>query len=204
MIANPAISHPGTVPRHFTLNDLRLRRYTAEEPSSNSALTVSGLVLAAVLAIGAFVLLDPFALFAPAEVKLAAPESPSFVPSTEPARPAMKEIIIAPQPAVPATKSVEVAAAPAAAIVQAPRVPAPVARHRSSTVTPESRSNLANKTDTKVLQASPEVKAAPPAILIKPEEKMDAPIAPNRVDEVKEAPKPAATNNQPAVKEEAN
>ena len=51
MISNPAMSYPATVPRQFTLNDLRVRSYAAEEKSSNSALGVSGMVLVAVLAI---------------------------------------------------------------------------------------------------------------------------------------------------------
>jgi hypothetical protein len=55
-----------------------------------------------------------------------------------------------------------------------------------------------------VLLITPEEKAAPPVLLIKPEEKADAPIVPNRGDAIKDAPKPAATNDQPPVKEEVN
>ena len=68
MIANPAIASPAAVPHPFTLNDLRAHSSIAEEPSSTSALTLSGLVLAAVLAIGAFMWLDPLRLFTPTEV----------------------------------------------------------------------------------------------------------------------------------------
>jgi hypothetical protein len=46
MIANPAIPYPAAVPHPFTLNDLRVHSSIAEEPSSTSALTLSGLVLA--------------------------------------------------------------------------------------------------------------------------------------------------------------
>jgi hypothetical protein len=59
MIANPAIPYPAAVPNPFTLNDLRMHPSVAEEPSSTSALTLAGLVLAVVLAIGAFIWLDP-------------------------------------------------------------------------------------------------------------------------------------------------
>ncbi len=205
MISNPAMSYPATVPRQFTLNDLRVRSYAAEEKSSNSALGVSGMVLVAVLAIGAFVMLDPLALFVPSDAKPAASPSSAFVPATEPARPAaMKEIIVAQPAAVPAMKSIEepVVTTP---VVQAPRVSAPAVRHSSSSITPKSRSNPAAKTDSTVIQASPEEKAVLPLLLTKPEEKMDAPIAPNRGDDIKDAPKPAATIDQPpTVKEEAN
>ena len=223
MIANPAIPSPAAVPHPFTLNDLRAHSSIAEEPSSTSALTLSGLVLAVVLAIGAFIWLDPLRLFTPTE---ASPPAPAFVPSAEPARPTARQEIIAPLTPVPATKSVEVPIAPAP-VVQAPHVPAPVVRPRAASIKPESRGNPMDKTNTTVLQASPKEKTAPPVLLTKPEEGTappvlltkpeegtappvlltkpeegtDAPIVPKLADDTKNAPKPAATNDQTPVTE---
>lgn len=211
MIANPAIPSPAAVPHPFTLNDLRAHSSIAEKPSSTSALTLSGLVLAVVLAIGAFIWLDPLRLFTPTE---ASPPAPAFVPSAEPARPTARQEIIAPLTPVPATKSVEVPIAPAP-VVQAPHVLAPVVRPRAASIKPESRGNPMDKTNTTVLQASPKEMTAPPALLTKPEEKTappvlltkpeegtDAPIVPKLADDTKnDAPKPAATNDQTPVTE---
>jgi hypothetical protein len=195
MIANPAISSPAAVPHPFTLNDLRAHRSIAEEPSSVSALTLSGLVLAVVLAIGAFLWLDPLRLFAPTEAR---PAAPAFVPSAAPAPPIERQEIIAPLTPVPTTKSVEVPIAP---VVQAPHVLAPVVRPRAASIKPESRGNPIDKTNTTVLPASPEEKAAPPVLLTKPEEKTDAPMVLKQGDDTKNAPKPAATNDQTPVTE---
>ena len=210
MIANPAIPYPAAVPHPFTLNDLRMHSSIAEEPSSISALTLSGLVLAVVLAIGAFIWLDPLRLFTPTE---ASPPAPAFVPSAEPARPTARQEIIAPLTPVPATKSVEVPIAPAP-VVQAPHVPALVVRPRAASIKPESRGNPMDNTNTTVLQASPKEKTAPPALLTKPEEKTappvlltkpeertDAPIVLKLGDDTKNAPKPGATNDQTPVTE---
>jgi hypothetical protein len=210
MIANPAIASPAAVPHPFTLNDLRAHSSIAEEPSSTSALTLSGLVLAVVLAIGAFIWLDPLRLFTPSE---ATPPTPALVPSAEPARPIERQEIIAPPTPVPATKSVEVPTAPAP-VVQAPHVPAPVVRPRAVSIKPESRGNPMDKTNTTVPPASPEEKtaptvlltkpeemAAPPVLLTKPEEKTNAAIVLKPGDETKNAPKPAATNDQTPVTE---
>jgi hypothetical protein len=210
MIANPAIPYPGGVPHPFTLNDLRMHSSIAEEPSSISALTLSGLVLAVVLAIGAFIWLDPLRLFTPTE---ASPPAPAFVPSAEPARPTARQEIIAPLTPVPATKSVEVPIAPAP-VVQAPHVPALVVRPRAASIKPESRGNPMDNTNITVLQAGPKEKTAPPALLTKPEEKTappvlltkpeertDAPIVLKLGDDTKNAPKPAATNDQTPVTE---
>jgi hypothetical protein len=117
MIASPAIPSPAAVPHPFALNDLRMHSSIAEEPSSTSALTLYGLVLAVVLAIGAFIWLDPLRLFTPTEAR---PPAPAFVPSAEPARPIERQEIIAPRTPVPATKSVEV-----------PIPPAPRFKHRT-------------------------------------------------------------------------
>ena len=226
MIANPAIPFPGGVPHPSTLNDLRAHNTIAEKPSSTSALTLSGLVLAVVLAIGAFIWLDPLRLFTPTE---ASPPAPAFVPSAEPARPTERQEIIAPLTPVPATKSVEVPVAPAP-VVRAPQVPAPVVRPRAASIKPESRGNPTDKTNTTVPQAGPKEKTAPPVLLTKPEEmtappalrtlpeektvppvppvlltkpeeKTDAPIVPKLGDDTKNAPKPAATNDQTPVTE---
>jgi hypothetical protein len=205
MIANPAIPYPGSVPHPFTLNDLRVHNTIAEEPSSTSALTLSGLALAVVLAIGALIWL----LLTPTETSSPAP---AIVPSAEPARPTERREIIAPLTPVPATKSVEVPVAPSP-VVRAPQVPAPVVRPRATSIKPESRGNPMDKTNTTVRQASPkektapvlltmpEEKTAPPALLTKPEEMTDAPIVPKLADDTKNAPKPAAANDQTPVTE---
>ncbi len=208
MIANPAIPYPAAVPHPFTLNDLRVHSSIAEEPSSTSALTLSGSALAVVLAIGAFIWLDPLRLFTPTE---ASPPAPASVPLAEPARRIERQDIIAPLTPVPATKSVEVPIAPAP-VVQAPHVPAPVVRTRAASIKPESRGNPMNKTNTPVLQASPKERTAPPVLLAtpeegtmppvllaKPEEKTDAPIVLKPGDDTKNAPKPGATNDQTLV-----
>ena len=195
MIANPAIPSPAAAPHPFTLNDLRAHSSIAEVPSSTSALTRSGLVLAGVLAIGAFIWLDPLRLLTPTE---AGPPAPAFVSSAEPARPTERQEIIAPRTPVPATKSVEVPLAP---VVQAPHVLAPAVRPRAASIKPESRANPVDKTNTTVLQAKPEEKMAPPVLLAKPEEKTDAPIVLKLGDDTKIAPTPAATNDQTPVTE---
>jgi hypothetical protein len=210
MIANPAITYPAAVPHPSTLNDLRVHSPIAEEPPSTSAsaLTLSSLVLAVVLAIGAFIWLDPLHLFTPTE---ASPPASAFVPSAEPARPTERQEIIAPLTSVPATKSVEAPTAPAP-VVRAPHVPAPAVRPRAASIKPESRGNPMDKTNTPVLQASPKEKtappvlltnpeegAAPPVLLAKPEEKTDAPIVQKLGDDTKSAAKAAATNDQTPV-----
>jgi hypothetical protein len=205
MIANPAISYPGGVPHPFTLNDLRAHNTIAEEPSSTSALTLSGLALAVVLAIGALIWL----LLTPTETSSPAP---AIVPSAEPARPTERQETTAPLTPVPATKSVEVPIAPSP-VVRAPQVPAPVVRPRATSIKPESRGNPMDKTNTTVRQASPkektapvpltkpEEKTAPPALLTKPEEMTDAPIVPKLGDDTENVPKPAAANDQTPVTE---
>jgi hypothetical protein len=191
MIANPAIPYPAAVPHRFTLNDLRGHDSTAEELSPTSTLTPSPLVLAAVLAvvlaIGAFIWLDPLRLFTPTE---ASPAAPAFVPSAEPARPTERQEIIPPPTPVPAAKSVEV-----------PIAPAPAVRPRAASIKPESRGNPMDKTNTRVLQAGPKETTAPSVLLTKPEEKTDAPIAPELGDDTRNAPKPAATNDPTPVTE---
>ena len=158
MIANPAIPYPGDVPHPFTLNDLRVHDTIEEEPSSTSKLTLSGMGLAVVLAIGAFIWLDPLHLFTPTE---ASPPAPAIVPSAGPARPTERLEIIAPLTPVPAMKSVEVPIAPAP-VVRAPQVPALVVQPRAASIKPESRGIPMLKTNTSVPQASPKEKTAPP------------------------------------------
>ena len=210
MIANPAIPSSAAVSHPFTLNDLRAHSSIAEEPSSPSAMTFSGLIVAVVLAIGAFIWLDPLRLFMPTE---ASRPAPALVPAAEPARPTERQEIIAPLTPVPATKSVEVPIAPAP-VVQAPRILAPVVTPRAASIKPESRGNPKDKTNTTGLQASPKEKtappvlltkpeeeAAPPVLLTKPEEKTDAPMVLKLGDDTKNAPKPATTNDQTPVTE---
>jgi hypothetical protein len=209
MIANPAIPYPGGVPDSFTLNDLRVHDTIEEKPSSHSTLTLSGMGLALVLAIGAFIWLDPLHLFTPTE---ASPPAPAIVPSAAPARPTERLEIIAPLTSVPATKSIEVPIVPAP-VVLAPQVPAPVVQPRAASIKPESRGIPMLKTNTTVPQASPKEKTAPPvltkpedqmaspALLTKPEEKTDTPIVPKVGDDTKNAPTPAPTNDQAPVTE---
>lgn len=209
MIANPAIPYPGGVPHPFTLNDLRVHDTIEEGPASASKLTLYGLGLAVVLAIGAFIWLDPLHLFTPTE---ASPPAPAFVPSAGPARPIERQEIIAPLTPVPATKSVEGPIVPAP-VVRAPQVSAPVVQPRAASIKPESRGNPMDKTNTTVPRASPNEKSAAPVLtkpeeqtaqpmpLTKPEEKTDAPIAPSLGGDTKVAPKPAARNDQPLVTE---
>ena len=211
MIANPAIPSPAAAP--LTLNDLRAHSSIAEEPSSTSAMTFSGLILAVVLAICAFIWLDPLRLFTPTE---ASPPAPAFVPSAEPPRPIERQEIVTPPTPITATKSNEIPV-PTAPVVQAPHVLlAPVLRPRAASLKPESRGNLMDKTNTTVLQASPKQQTAPSVLLTsrrkrrrhlccrcwtKPEEKTDAPIALKLGDDTKNAPNPAATNDQTPVTE---
>jgi hypothetical protein len=205
MIANPASASPEAAPHPFTLNDLRPHVHSSipEEPPSAYRLTVYGLVPTVVVAIGAFIWLDPLRLFARTE---ASPPAPTLVASAQPALPTERQEVIATRPPVPATKSVE---APIAPVVQAPHAPAPVVRPNAASVKPRSRGNPVDRTNTTVLPASPkenlltksEQETAPPALLTKPEERTDAPIAPKPDDDTKNAPKPDATNDQPPVTE---
>jgi hypothetical protein len=218
MIANPGVPYPGAAPQHFTLNDLRVHETFEEEPSSTSAL-VWGLLLAAALAIGAFVWLDPLRLFTSTN---AGPPAPS-VASAEPARPTETQGTVAPLATAPAMKPLEAPITQAPA-VQAPTCAAPLALPRAANAKPEARSKQMDKTNTTVAQASPKTasaapkpgtktaptavltepeKTAAPTLLTKAEEKTDAPIAPKLGDDAKTPMKPAATNDQAAAPEEA-
>ena len=216
MIANPGIPYPGAAPQHFTLNDLRVHDTFEEQPSSTSALTVWGLVLA----IGAFVWLDPLRLFTATE---ATPPAPASVPSAGPARPTETQGTVAPLATAPAIKPVEAPITQAPA-VQAPQSSAPVVQPPAASSKAEARSKQMDRTNATVAQASlkaapavpksdaktapsavltePE-KTAPPSLLTMPDEKTDAPIAPKLGDDAKSAPKPAATNDQAPTPEEA-
>ena len=208
MIENPASPSPEAVPHPFTLNDLRpWHSSIPEEPSSTYRLTVYGLVPTVVVAIGAFIWLDPLHLFARTE---ASPPAPALVASAGPALPTERLEVTAPPTPVPATKSVE---APIAPVVRAPQAPAPVVRPavrpNVASVKPESRGNPVDRTNTASLPASakenlltkPEQETTPPTLLTKPEERTDAPIVPKPDDDAKNAPKPAATNDQSPVTE---
>jgi hypothetical protein len=193
MIANPVIPSPAAGPHPFTLNDLRVHSSVVEEPSSISALTISGLVLA----IGAFIWLDPLHLFTPTK---ASPPAPAFVPPAEPARLIERQETIAPPTPAPAAKSVEVPVAPAP-LVQAPHVPAPLVRPRGASIEPEFRGNPTDKTNTTVLRATPKEQTVLPVLLTKPEEKTDVPIVVKLGDDTNNAPKPATTDDQAPVTE---
>jgi hypothetical protein len=223
MIANSAMSYPAAGPHPATLNDLRVHTPVAEDAPSTSVspLTISSLVLAAVLAIAAFVWLDPLHTFRRTE---ASPPAPVSAPSAEPARATERQEIVAPLTPVPATKSVEVPIA-STPVAQAPHVPAPAVRPRAASTKPESLGNPKNKTNTTIPQAAPKDKAAAPVLLAKPEEgtappvqsakpeegiappvqfakpeeKTDAPIVPKLGDDTKSVPKPAAANDQTPV-----
>jgi hypothetical protein len=203
MIVNPAIPSPSTVPHPFTLNDLRAQSSIAEEASSTSRLTLYGLAIAVVLAIGAFIWLDPLRLFTPTE---ASPPAPASVPAVDPARLIDRHEVIAPRTPVPAMKSVEVPIAP---VVQAPHVLAPMVRPRAASIKPETRGKPMDTTNPTVLQASPKEKlltkpeeeTALPALVTKPEERAGAPIALKLGDDTNTAPKPAATNDQTPLTE---
>jgi hypothetical protein len=196
MIVHPTAPSPAAVSHSFTLNDLRVHRSIAEEPSSISALTISGLVLAAVLAFGAFIWLDPLHLFTPTEAR---PPAPAFVPS-EPAGPVETQGITAPLAPVPETKSVEAPIAPAS-MIQAPHVPPPVVRPRAASIKSESRGNPIDKANATVLQASPKEQTALPVLPAKPDEKTDAPMVLKLGDETKNVSKPATTDDQASVTE---
>jgi hypothetical protein len=190
MIANSANPYPQDVSRPSTLNDLRVQNTVADVPSSASALTLAGVAAAVVLAIGAFVWMDPLHLhlFTP---------TPTNPPTSTP---------------LSTTNSVEVPTAPARA-AQAQQVPTPETQPRAAATKPDSRRNSAAKsnTNTRVAQAStsdmtapptltaPEEKAQPPVLLAKPEEKMDAPVVPKVADGAGNAPKPASADQAPAA-----
>ncbi|MBK8741579.1 MAG: hypothetical protein IPM02_19580 [Betaproteobacteria bacterium] len=228
MISNPALPFPGSAPRQVrprTLNDFRVAGYVAEPRPANAAVNVSGFVLFSVLAMGAFVMLDPFGMFGPGEVTTSSPASPAVILQTKPAEPVMKQII-APQATAPAARSdgeiaatAKVARAPIAhapvapPIVQADRAPAITVQRRAGASAPESRVKPTNRAAEPIVRSALEEQAALPAIVLKPEAQADAPVIVNRLDEVKEAPKPevkevpkpGAAHEQPAaVKEDSN
>ena len=213
MIANPDIPCRSGAPDSFTLNDLRVQTIV-EEPSRISALTVAGLALAAGLAIGGVIWLDPLQLFTRTE---ASAPTQAFVPSTEPARPAERQEIVA--TTVPATKSVEAPVAPAP-VARTPEVAAPVVQPRASSGKPEARGGSPDNKHVTVARApkesaappvllsKPEATTAPsalpieterttaPPVLTKPEQTTDAPIGPKVGDDTRNAPKPAVANDQ--------
>jgi hypothetical protein len=198
MIANSATPYPGD-PHPFTLNDLRVQNTVPDVPSTTSTLTLAGVAVAAALAIGAFVWADPLHWFTPHE---ASQPTPAVAPSGVAARPTESQEITAPLTPVPPTKSVEAPIAPAPT-ARAPQAAAPVVQPRAASIKPESRRTPADKTNTKLAQASTNEKTAPPA-LTRPEEqatppvleRTDAPIVPKVADDTKNTPKPAATNDQ--------
>jgi len=184
MIANPDISHP------FTLNDLRVHGVYDDAPPSASGLSLSLLALGLVVAIGAFVMLDPLRLFTTTG---ATQPAAAVVASTGPAWPIETQEIVAPPTPAPATRFVEAPIAPAP-VVHAPPAPAPVTRPHAASIKSEPRSNPVDKTSATAVAAAPKEVTAPPALLNKLEERVDAPIVPKLVEEPKSPPKPAATS----------
>lgn len=202
MIANSASPYPEDISHPFTLNDLRVQNTVPDAPSSGFALALAGVVLAAILAIGAFLWLDPLHWFTRAEPS---PPTQATVPSGDAAPPTESQPTIAPLTPDPAAKSVEAPIAPEPA-AQAPQAPA--VQPRAANIKPDSRRNPAAKTNsnTKIAQANTsestapqaltrsEETTAPPALLTKPDEKADAPIVPKVGDDSRNASTPAATN----------
>lgn len=160
-------SHTSTyheaVQRPVTLNDLRVRSYITEHATSNSAVALSGMILVAVLAVGAFVMVDPLGMYSSPNP---APAAPAHVAPVAPAAPALtNEIVLRPLPATIA-KSVEPPAAQAPAartpVTRAPAARAPAAKRGSSTATSETRNNTEEVRAAPVpLESAVEIKDAP-------------------------------------------
>jgi len=209
MIANSASPYPEDISHPFTLNDLRVQNTVPDVPSSRSALALAGVVVAAILAIGAFLWLDPLHWFTPTETS---PPTQATVPSGDAAPPTESQPTIAPSTPDPAARSVEAPIAPEPA-AQAPQSPAPAVQPRAANIKPDSRRNPAAKTNTntRIAQANTSESTAPqaltrleettatPALSTKPEERADAPIVPKVGDDTRNVPKPAATNDQAPV-----
>ena len=102
---------------------------------------LAGVALAVVLAVGAFLWLDPlhWHLLTPTATT---PPTPAVVPPGDAARPTERQEITAPLEPAPATKSVEAPTAPAPA-AQAPHAQAPAVQPRTASVKSESRRNQA-------------------------------------------------------------
>src|SRR6266496_6517977 len=96
MIENTAHPYPEAASHPFTLNDMRVHNTFDDEPSPASSVALYGMVLAVILAIGAFVWLDPLHWLTPTEVSPPAPVSASTATSsTEPARPTERQDTVA-------------------------------------------------------------------------------------------------------------
>ena len=215
MIANPGNPYP-EVPHPLTLNDLRVHNVFEEAPEPLSPLALSGMAAVVVLAIGAFVWLDPLHLFTSTD---ATPPAPAPVASA-PAQPSERQDVVAPPTPAPPTKIVEAPVSPPPPVAQAPQVQASAARPRVAATKPEPRGTPTDKIRTAARQASPEEKMAPPVVVTpeeksapsasqaKPEEKADvptvapmvAPSIPKPIEDTKSAPPaPAASNPPPAT-----
>lgn len=202
MIANPGNPTPETLPHPFTLNDLRVHNVMDEAPEPTSPLALYGMAAVVVLAIGAFVWMDPLHLFASRDATPPAQDSvsstaPATVPSTETPQAPQGQETVAPVPSVTATKSAE-APTPPAPLAQAPQVAAPVTRPHIAAAKPESRGTPADKIHTAARKASPEETMAPPVVLSNPEEKSTPPAAQAKPEEKADAPT-AAPIVAPAV-----
>ncbi|MEP6998157.1 MAG: hypothetical protein ABI900_10925 [Betaproteobacteria bacterium] len=209
MIASPAVSHPAISPLPSTLDDLRMHNHPhgiedgAEAKSSNFTLAVSGIALMVTIVLGAFLVFDPLGMFSAHDAKSVAPITPSSAVLTAPAIPAPVNELIAPQQTLPtpnATKTPAVAT-PAA---QTPRASAPAAPHRAANGAAESRRKTTAKSEAAPI-VIPDDKTAPSVLPMNPEVKAEPPApAPSVNDAVSDAPKPAASIQPPAAKEEVN
>lgn len=137
------ITYPSANVRPMTLNDLRLRSQGTRPTAAKSTMGLTGIVLVAALAAGAFVMFDPLGMksghepkpaplaMAPAAPSVPATASPVATPLAPPVSPALSE---------PATEPATVLKAePKPAVSRAPVARATVTKHRSTTTTFESR-----------------------------------------------------------------
>ena len=138
-------TYPNAEVRPVTLNDLRLRSEVAGQTSAKSTVGLTGVVLVAALAAGAFVMFDPLGMKHTGEQKPA----PLAMAPAAPSVPIMSNQIVAP-PVAPAVTSTPALAEPAtelpllksepkATLSRAPVTRATVTKQRSTTTTSESR-----------------------------------------------------------------
>ena len=182
--------YPNADVRPVTLNDLRLRSEVAGQAPAKSTVGLTGIVLVAALAAGAFVMFDPLGMKHASEQKPA----PLAMAPAAPIVPSMSNQIVAPPvaPAMPSTPAIAEPAAeppvlksePKATVSRAPVARATVTKQRSTTTTSESRRSD-NTGDTTI--SSPAVKTP-------------------SVSEPRESPKPAtpSPNTGPEAQADPN
>lgn len=103
MSAVHATTYPAASPRALTLNDFRLRSEVADEQSSKSSVGLTGMIVVAAIAVGAFLYFDPLGFTEP-KVASQPPVTTSVtasVPTPMP-MPSASNSAIAPAPALPA------------------------------------------------------------------------------------------------------